>query len=389
MPKYLLLLLFLPVSVFAQNSITGRVLNTADKKPVVLASVFLSSSSVGNTTQNDGSFKLTNVKNGEYDLVVSCVGYETFHRHVSVYNSDLHLPDMELNAVTNTLGEVKIVGTGKKAKEDPNRKHYIKLFTDAFFGATKNAKECKLINPEQLNFKYDRNSDQLTATARHFLILENKALGYRIQYLLESFMLDPGTHILAYTGSSVFQPLDTTAAQQEIWKQKRIKAYRGSEMQFLRSCISNDLANNGFTVHRLVRTPTEDRPPDSVIYANIKFYSQSAGTNGQLGYWLKEDKIPRFDQKEYDKNLNHDEFIKTTSASGVFSFNYTDCLMINYINKGSTSFHDNSIITFNGSGAYFDSNGIIINPESNKVEGYWGTLRMADTLPVDYMVPKN
>jgi hypothetical protein len=41
-------IILLPVSCFAQFTVSGRVLNQADKKAVANASVFLSNSSVGN-----------------------------------------------------------------------------------------------------------------------------------------------------------------------------------------------------------------------------------------------------------------------------------------------------------------------------------------------------
>ena len=57
-------LLWLPCAVYAQFSISGRVINATDTRPVVSASVFLSNASVGSTTNNNGNFILKNVMPG-------------------------------------------------------------------------------------------------------------------------------------------------------------------------------------------------------------------------------------------------------------------------------------------------------------------------------------
>lgn len=388
--KFLLLLFLIPASLLAQNELTGKVVSLADKVPVAKASVFLSNSSVGSETQNNGWFKLTNVKNGQYDLVVSCIGYETYHQKLSVYNGNINLPDIELQLRLNLLNEVKIVGAQKKikVKDDPNRKRYIRMFTAAFFGNTKNAAECKLLNPELLDFNFEESTDKLHATSRDFLIVENKALGYRIKYLLESFLIDPGAHIMYYTGSSIFEPMDSTAAQQKIWKAKRIKAYLGSEMHFLRACITNQLPEEGFTVRKVVRTPIEGIAADSTIYANIKRYGVSPSFSAELHYWTEQAKLAKYDQQLFARHLRSYEFIKKTDEKGIYAIGYLDCLMISYGNPRGSSLHDNTIMIFREPCAYFDGNGIIVNPQSNWVEGYWGTKRVAELLPVDYELPK-
>jgi len=387
--KLILLFLIAPISLQAQNIISGKVINLADKSPVANASVFLSNSSVGGETLANGTFRLTDVKNGQYDLVVSCIGYETYHHVVSVYNKDLTLTDIELKSITNVLDEVKIVGAKRKAKTDPNRKRYISMFTEAFFGNTPNAAKCKILNPDVLVFNYDQNTDKLSATSRGFLLLENKALGYRIKYLLNSFLIDPGNHTIYYTGSSVFMQMDSTAAQQMVWKKKRIKVYLGSEMHFLRSCIADRVADENFMVRKLVRTPIKGMPTDSTIYANIKKYNSLGSANPELRYWQRESQQIKFTQEVFDRHLATPEFTKTTNIKGIYAFGYPDCLDVNYANWRSTSSKDNTLITFVEPYAYFDSNGIIINPMSNRLEGYWATQRMADLLPVDYQPPAN
>lgn len=74
---FFLLLLF-PVVAFGQISIMGKVNDVTTKKGVENANVILSNTANGSRTAANGSFNLQNVKPGQYDLVVSILGYETY-----------------------------------------------------------------------------------------------------------------------------------------------------------------------------------------------------------------------------------------------------------------------------------------------------------------------
>ncbi|SDP04881.1 CarboxypepD_reg-like domain-containing protein [Mucilaginibacter sp. OK268] len=389
MYKIVLLLFLIPVSLSAQVTITGRVVNTADKNPVADASVFLNNSVIGNKTLNDGSFRLFNVKNGKYDLVVSCVGYKTYHQDVTVSNNNIVMSEIALVTNVNELSEVKI----KVTKPEPahRRNRFLRIFTSEFFGHTKNASECTILNPEQLDFDYDEKSDKLKATSSDFLIIENKALGYRIKYLLVSFLADPRNGIVAFTGSSLFEVMTGTSEQEITWQKKRVAAYKGSEMHFLRACMAYQVPEEGFTVRKVVRTPTVGRPPDSLINVKLKTFAITSGVasmaNDSIKYWSKMAKQPRYDQTVADRVLKIDEYITLTKQKGIYGFGYTDWLMINYQHRSNGSNEHTTFITFNEPYAYFDSNGVVFTPESCLIEGYWGVKRIAELLPVDYELP--
>ncbi|MDN5287745.1 MAG: CarboxypepD reg-like protein [Mucilaginibacter sp.] len=390
MHKILWLLLLVPISLSAQVTITGRIVNTADKSPVADASVFLNNSVIGNKTLSDGSFRLFNVKNGKYDLVVSCVGYKAHHQDITVNNNNIVMSEIALVTSVTELSEVKI----KLTKPEPahRRNRFLRIFTSEFLGRTKNASICKILNPELLDFDYDEKSDKLKATSSDFLIIENKALGYRIKYLLVSFLADPRNEIVSYTGSSLFEAMTGSVEQEMIWKKKRVEAYRGSQMHFLRACIAYQVPEEGFTVRKVVRTPTVGRPPDSLINVKLKTFAITSGVasmaNDSVRYWSKMAKQPRYDQTVADRVLKIDEYIKLTKQKGIYGFGYTDWLMINYLHWSNGSNEHSTFVTFNGPYAYFDSNGVVFTPESCLIEGYWGAKRMAELLPVDYELPE-
>ena len=69
-------LLFLSFSLFAQSTITGRVLSGSDKQPVVGATVQAKGGKSATTTGSDGSFSLTSNQKVSA-LVITIVGYES------------------------------------------------------------------------------------------------------------------------------------------------------------------------------------------------------------------------------------------------------------------------------------------------------------------------
>ncbi|MGY4537791.1 hypothetical protein ACVW0P_002210 [Mucilaginibacter sp. UYNi724] len=383
MYKYLIVFLFfVPVSLFAQVNITGNVLIEGTKKPIPDATVFLSQSRSGTKTNSDGTFKLYQVKDGEYDVVVSCIGYEPYFGHVSVKYSDVKIPDVKLALRTNQLAEVKI-RPSKKIKRDYKRENQVRMFTDEFLGHTSNASDCKILNTNLLIFDFDEQTRKLTAHTNDFLIIENKALGYRIKYLVKTFLIDQLNGIISYTGSSVFEELTGNEDQQASWHRNRERVYKTSSMRFLRACIADNLENNDFYVFKLIRTPTS-RKPDSLI--NLRIRQLENLRTDSLRYYRNELVMPKFEQNTSGKILKTEEFVKVTGERGVFDLNFEGGtpLVVFYKKKSGISDKYTSYITFVDPHVYFDSNGVVFTPKNTTIEGYWATLRVGDLLPVDY-----
>src|SRR5450631_3055051 len=80
------LLLFLSVSLFAQTTITGRVLGSTDKQPVVGATVQVKGGKSATLTGSDGSFSITSSQKVSA-LLITIVGYES--KQVSVNGSSV------------------------------------------------------------------------------------------------------------------------------------------------------------------------------------------------------------------------------------------------------------------------------------------------------------
>ena len=65
-----------------------------------------------------------------------------------------------------------------------------------------------------LNFNFDKEKKILKASADEFLIVENKALGYQLKYLLTDFEYDQKRgNICTIGGSPYFEELKALAEQ--------------------------------------------------------------------------------------------------------------------------------------------------------------------------------
>ncbi|MFD2515194.1 TonB-dependent receptor [Pontibacter locisalis] len=104
----LIALLFLSVSLYAQTgSVRGTILDT-DKRPVAYSSVFLQGTNTGATTNELGTFQLSNVKAGDHKLIISAVGHERQTLPVVVKEGETTEIQVTLSASQQGLSEVVI-----------------------------------------------------------------------------------------------------------------------------------------------------------------------------------------------------------------------------------------------------------------------------------------
>lgn len=79
MKRFLLMSLFIAtgtLSVFAQNKVEGKVINSIDNQPIVGATVSVKGTSIGTATDKLGNFSIQ-YTSGSASLIISNIGYET------------------------------------------------------------------------------------------------------------------------------------------------------------------------------------------------------------------------------------------------------------------------------------------------------------------------
>lgn len=250
-----LLFLLITGSAFAQpkNYIKGRVVQDGTNVPIPGASVFISNSTKGVVTGQDGSFDLQDVPTGTHELVISSIGYSTV---VHAYKGD-DLP-LYLNVnMKRRASELATVVVEPDVADGWRR--WGKFFMENFIGTNRDAQGCKLLNPEVLRFRFSKKTNTLTVIADEQLIIENNSLGYNLKYQLEEFNYGFSNRILRFTGYALFQDKMEQERLKKRLEDSRERAFAGSINHFMKSLYNNTLKEDGFEVRRMIKTPNEEK----------------------------------------------------------------------------------------------------------------------------------
>jgi len=397
----LFLFLLISTQVWAQGlSISGVV---KDKRGETLpgAGVYLSGYKTATVTNMDGKYVLANLKPGNYDILVEMMGYLPYTKNVIIADKAMTI-DIVLSENTIQLQEVVI-------RVDPNRQGYIDLFKEFFIGKTPNAQKCKLLNPQALSVDYDDKAKTLTVKSNEFLVIENKALGYRLKYMLQFFEYNYQTRIVYYAGLPNFEELKGSASKKRQWIKNREVAYYGSSQHFFKSLYQGRSKEEGFVINKLIKLENSSRPPDSLINAEIaKLKKQQHGVmrigsaeNDSLSYWLKVKEMPK-----KISTLNRSDVLTDTLVKQQYkdlkTLNFKDDLYLIYTKERETNAYTNtsghsvsrpldmpnyqiSIVHLLEGPVHFYASGGIFQPKSFLFEGFWAFEKIADMVPMDYI----
>lgn len=391
--------LFLSSIVYAQPVIKGRIVAAATGTPVPGSSVFISNSSIGTTADANGYFELTRIPPGKNDLVVSSVGYET-----SVYSfNEEQLPLRVRVELQIRVRELHNVTVEPSVEEGWNK--WGSMFLANFIGQTPNAKHCKIKNEKAIRFRYFKKSNRVIAYADEPIILENKALGYRIKYQMEEFDVSFANRTAVFSGYPFFESMEDDGKKaKEKWQRNRDKAYYGSMMHFVWSVYHDSISQQGFEVRRLVRLPNLEKQRVQNIYREIH---RSAGANPDgRNPIANADSIEYYEQVLRQKNeidiygrdtLTADSLIGRTEGGYKIMY-FPDYLYVTYkketedrdyllFHRESRSpVYQRSIIGLQtNQPVIIDKNGGYYPPQEIFASAYWGwSEKMSDCLPIDY-----
>ncbi len=236
-------------------SVFGKVIDAETKQPMPGASAYCQNTTQGTVSNNQGLFYM-HLPNGGYDMVVTYTGYEKKVFRISNTQPQTDTLLVELAKADQSLSEVAVVAS----TEDPEGlTKYGKFFSENFIGNTGFANQCTIQNPEVLKFYYSKKRNRLKIMAKEDLIIFNYALGYKIRYQLDSFSYDYSSSITQYTGSPLFQEMDSTEEVKTQWKKNRGRTYLGSRLHFMRSFYDSTVAKEGFIVEKLNDIPKVQR----------------------------------------------------------------------------------------------------------------------------------
>jgi len=327
-------------------SITGTIKNVKGIK-LSDASVFIAGSQKSTITDVDGAFKFSNLSPGTYQVIINLLGYTSIKKNILLAGKNAVIDTVMLEKQIQ-LDEV-VIGDGLQ------RKNFMKTFNKYFMGESDNAKGCKIVNPEKIEFS--TNKKLLKATTDDFLIIENNRLGYKIKYLLKSFQYDSGNDATFYDGESIFEEMDGSSEQKIYWTTNRKKTYEGSLMHYLRALYTNKTQEEGFLTYAILNLTFP-----LVIAPNPVFPEQ-----------LIEHTDSNFVNFKYKKRL-YTLYDKKKAAAGLKPTNKTE-VTIDLAETGSILMLHAAI---DKRGSYSDYKAVLI-------QGFWGTKRIADQLPMEYL----
>ncbi|MBG0858696.1 MAG: TonB-dependent receptor [Bacteroidales bacterium] len=127
----LLILISASITAFPQTTVSGRILSQDDRQPLInsTVSVYLSGTSdlvTGVITNEEGRFSISNLPAGEYDYLISYIGYESVKRQVltGVLNKVLDLGNILMKPASMELNEVNVVGQKQVVSPALDKKSY-------------------------------------------------------------------------------------------------------------------------------------------------------------------------------------------------------------------------------------------------------------------------
>lgn len=367
------------------------------------AGILLSGYQTGTVADNEGRFVIRNLKEGNYNILVQMIGYLPANQNVTIISKSA---DIEIVLYENIkqLSEVVI-------RVDPHREEYLKAFKTSFIGTSPNSKKCEIINPDVIRFDYDEERKILKAVADEFLLVENKALGYRIKYLLKYFEEDKETKLVLFYGYPYFEEIKASRKKTRGYFEKRREAYLGSPQHFFSALYNNSVLQDGFVINKLIKVRNKEKCADTLIKEKIRFFSDIKGKEisletrkDSLRYWAvmkeKTDTVEVLNRAE----VLIDTLVKQ-KVSSLKTLIFKDALYVVFKNEKETksyaahsgykikrpseySRYQISLVYQLKPSINFYENGGLYDPGSLLYEGVWGYEKVADMVPMDYSLQK-
>jgi hypothetical protein len=325
-----LFIFYLLISIFPYaNSqyIKGIVLDRNTAKPVGYAVVYINGTFIGTYTDQEGVFELKIPLKLSAPVTVSSIGYFSV-------NVDNHDPGKPLIVyLTPKVYELKevVVSASQKASGRARRAN-LKMFKTEFLGNTMNASKCEIENEDDIIFEFEPDSMILKAFCSKPILIDNKALGYKVAYYLDVFRFCGNDLSLLIAGNIIFrEDASVDKNRNKIMERRRKSAYLGSRMHFFRELWADNLDSSGFLVRNLKN--------------NILFYPDLVV-----------------------QSENGRKYIKTEEA-----------MIISYYSK-----YGGSRLSLVKDSVFFDRDGFY-DALGITVWGEMGRLRLADWLPYEYL----
>lgn len=226
------------------NRVTGRVMEKKTGKPISNVNVYLSETTIGASTNEDGFYTIEKVPSGTHELVASKIGYKSKFKSFTVDKNEEEELIFRLKEYVYEMEQIKI--TDNRPDEWINK---FEFFKQTLLGSGKFTDKCEFENVEIVEFE-GSPSGKLTASSPVPLIIKNKALGYKLEIVLKSYTWKGNEQRIQYKIQPKFRVLKPQSEKEyQNWVENRRTAYEGSLEHFLQSLINNNYKSEGFRVY--------------------------------------------------------------------------------------------------------------------------------------------
>ncbi|UCE07936.1 MAG: carboxypeptidase-like regulatory domain-containing protein, partial [bacterium] len=214
-------------------------------EPLFNVNVFLANTTRGDATDKDGIYLIENIPPGAYDLVFSMMGYNLEIVQVQFIAPKVVKYNRKLQPRVLKGKEIQVV-----ASEPKEWRKNLQKFIEEFIGSTENAKKCKILNPEVLDFQVVKEKEKFIAATDSTLVIENRSLGYRLHIILDTFRISKDSLIYAtYPRYEELIPQDENESKK--WMENRHRTYEGSFRHFLSALARGVLEQEDFILFSL------------------------------------------------------------------------------------------------------------------------------------------
>jgi len=335
----LAILLFFAVACnLNSQTIRGTVVDWETNAPLFGANIFLANTTKGAATDPDGTYFISNISPGKYELIVSMMGYSVETRQVQIRSADSLEIHFRLKIRVLSAPEI-VVSAADQIKK-------LERFKSVFLGETQNASKCEILNPEILNFELKMDTLRLSANPAEPLKVINHALGLMAEVILLEFFAAEKNAFRCVIKPKFTYLTPQDKKQAKAWEKNRFKTYQGSLRHFLASLVASQTTEDGF------RIMFSDKPV------------------------MKRNFFMRFQPIDYFEPIIFEGLDEFSKILRFWSF-----LAVDYCGEISTLALRKNQLEFNSAGYVYNLGEMIIF-------GRWQEMRFAEALPFDYEPPK-
>ncbi len=378
--KQLLLIIFIVnclgiVCTRAQTyQLIGVVMDSAVRKPISGAMVFVGHTSLRANTDRRGHFTIAQVPLGTVDVVASSSEHRPARLTLRQTSDSIRQRDTIWLRPVRIPSLNEVIATA--SANDKNRSKGLALFFDRFIGTSNTARACRLINPWVLEVQLTKQEkkEHFRANATDIVGIENLELGYTLHCYVEKFeVLDRVARFWGAVGFSEMLPNDQ--AQASLWQTNRARTYGGSLSHFLHTLTSGKTAKEGFYLYPIGKDYPyfySARVPEKVTLAEGATLLDTTAFAFERKLRLKGQE---YLQINYDREPEEVMFRKFAKQ------------MANRLELESR-FQPSWLRFFRPEGTVFNTAGWLCHPNEVDVLGYWEFETWGDRVPANFLPTK-